>query len=364
MQEMFVFPRMFLPLLRCPIDSGELVVHQTTQGDEDGIADGELRCATCSHRCPIEGGIVGLMKGSLTRENEHEISLKNEEYAALPEVFAPPVKGWRSEFMDRLEIPPHLSALQPLEGRKVLEIGCGDGRFTILMAQQGADVLAVDISIEGLKRVRHNYQAGKAPTVYKVAPLPGRAVGRVGLVQADGSALYTAPQSFDRALSATPLDSRDERFKMYSAVADALTDGGRYVAGVEYDDLCRRLLGLPRLRRYSPGGILIEHLDIPTMRRDIGPFFLRVRTRIIRAQIPFVRRLPLPMSIRVAIARVCIALPGLRHLGQLVLVYAERPVRLPVEGAMRRDYFGARGLYRRYKKWRGEEATYDVGEIV
>ena len=357
------FPRKFVPLLRCPIDSGELSVNQEARGDEDSIVDGSIRCGICSGQYEIENGIVRLMKDSVTQEVEHEGALKDYEYAKMPEVFEPPSSGWRSEFMDRIEIPPHLSAVQPLEGRMVLELGCGDGRFTILMAQQGANILAVDISIEGLRKVQSNYIAGTAPTTYKVAR-QGRIVGCVGLAKADASAFHVAPRSFDRALSATPLDLRDERMKMYSAVAESLTDDGRYVASVEYDDLCYRFLGLPLVHRYSPGGILIEHIDIPTMRREIAPFFGRTRMRPIRAFLPFVKRLRLPTAIRVAAARACCALPGFRHLGTILLVYAERPIRIPVEGVWRRGYFGIWSLYCRYKRKRGEEATFYGNEPI
>lgn len=42
------------------------------------------------------------------------------------------------------------------EGRRVLEIGCGEGVHAILAAMAGADVVAIDISPEGLTRAREN----------------------------------------------------------------------------------------------------------------------------------------------------------------------------------------------------------------
>lgn len=358
----FGFPRDFLPLLRCVFDSGELSVCLEVQSDESAIADGSIRCAKCAREYQIENGIVRLMADSFTDEDLHEIALRNEEYNAMPDVFAPSTSGWRSEFIDRIEIPPHLAALQPLEGSRVLEIGSGDGRFTILMAQLGADVLAVDFSIEGLQKAKKNLQFGRAPTTYKVACRP--IAGRVGFVQADATKFRAAPLSFDRALSATPLDGRDERMKMYQTLAESLRDDGRYVAGVEYDSIHRRLIGLPLVRRYSAGGILIEHLDMPTMRREIAPYFSRVRMRLIRARVPFLTRLRLPMGIAVAAVRTCSLLPGFKHLGEILLASAERPIRLPVEGAVRPDYLGARNVYRRYKRWLGKEVTFNGPDSV
>lgn len=356
------FPRNMLPLIRCIVDKGELLVTDEKRSDEESIADGNLRCVNCSCEYKIECGIVRLMAQTLTQESEHEIRLKDEEYEAMPEVFVPAGDSWRSEFMDAIEIPPHLDAIGNLEGRRVLELGSGDGRFTILMGQLGAEVLALDFSFAALRKLSTRLATGIAPTAFKVnAPrFAGRLTERIALVQADASNFHVAPRAFHRALSATPLDSRDERMKMYCSIAEALTDNGRYVAGVEHDDLYRKLLGLPLLRRYTPGGILIEHLDIPTMRREMSPYFFRLRIRPIRAHLPFVKRLP--MNIRIAIFKAAIAIPLVNRVGTLLLAVAERPRRLPQDGARRASYLGARALYRRYKRWRGEEALWSKGD--
>jgi SAM-dependent methyltransferase len=359
------FPRKFLPLLRCVRDGGQLSVCDEVRGDEAGISDGSLRCVECSHEYPIENGIVRLMTDALTQETKHEIVLKDREYEAMPEIFVPPSSGWRSEFADQIEIRPHLEAIQPLDGRHVLELACGDGRFTLLMAQLGAEVLAVDFCIEALRKLNRNLSSGIAPTSYKVSsqrPI-GSLEGCVGLVQADASNFRVAPRSFDRALSASPLDSRDERMKMYRTIAEALTDDGRYVGGVEYDDLYRRLFGMPLVRRYTPDGVLIEHLDIPTMRREAAAYFGSMRFRTIRAHVPLVKHGLVKRFPRLAVyvsLMVC-ALPGLKHLGELLLLTAERPRRLPVDGERRPGFIGARQFYRWYKRRKGEEPMWDPG---
>jgi len=62
---------------------------------------------------------------------------------------------------DRLEKKAVGEALAPVEGRKILEIACGTGRFSVMLAQQGADVVGLDISApmlgEGRRKAR---QAG------------------------------------------------------------------------------------------------------------------------------------------------------------------------------------------------------------
>ncbi|MEF8779313.1 MAG: methyltransferase domain-containing protein [Haloferacaceae archaeon] len=48
--------------------------------------------------------------------------------------------------IDRREKRAVLSALGPIEGRDILEVACGTGRFTVMLADQGADVIGLDIS--------------------------------------------------------------------------------------------------------------------------------------------------------------------------------------------------------------------------
>ena len=47
---------------------------------------------------------------------------------------------------DRLEKETVLDALEPVEDKKILEIACGTGRFTVLLAELGADIVGLDIS--------------------------------------------------------------------------------------------------------------------------------------------------------------------------------------------------------------------------
>jgi SAM-dependent methyltransferase len=304
------------------------------------------------------------MTDAVTPETEHEITLKDQEYAAMQEVFQPPPSGWRSEYVDRIEIPPHLDALEPLNGSRVLELACGDGRFTMLMAQLGAEVLAVDFALAALRKMTENLPSGVAPTTYKVVPRrpAGSLVAHVGLVQADASHFHVAPRSFDRALSATPLDYRDERMRMYCAISEALTDAGRFVGGFDHDDLYRKLFGLPLISRYTPGGVLIDHLDTPTLRREVAPYFSQMRFRPIRAHLPFMKRLSMKAAASVALA--ADKIPGLRQCGGILLVLAEGPIRLPVEGARRPGSAVAKSLYRWFKRRKGERPEWDPGVEV
>lgn len=48
--------------------------------------------------------------------------------------------------IDRREKEAVLDALGPVEDRNVLEIACGTGRFTVMLAERGADIIGLDIS--------------------------------------------------------------------------------------------------------------------------------------------------------------------------------------------------------------------------
>ena len=358
------FPDRLLPLLRCFRDGAELVIHREERAGSAGLIDGSFRCTSCSQEYAVEGGVVRMMLDTLTPENAHELALKDREYQEMPDEFVPATCGWRSEYGDRIEIPPHLEALEPLDDLRLLEFGCGDGRLTLLAAQLGAEVLAVDISKEGLRKLADRLSSGQAPTTFQVKPRKTvqEFRARVGLVQADASHFAVASRSFHRVLAATPLDSRDERMRMYRMAAESLVDGGRYVGGVEHDDLCRRLLGLPVARRYTPGGIFIEHLSIPQMRREAAPYFSRLQVRPIRAFPPFIRKLPVKLAAPLSLG--FNSLPGLRHFGTILLMCAERPIRHPAEGLRRPGSALAKTFYRKYKRWRAEEPFWDHSEEV
>jgi len=336
------FPRDMVPLLRCNIDSGELALAEEVRSDADGVWDAVLRCKACGAEFRIEHGIARLLPDRLTPEDQHEMSIRDTiDYDCTnPSSFVPPAEGWRSLLSDRLEVPEHLDELETFPTSTVVELACGDGRFTSLIAKTGARILAVDFSINALRLL--------------ACRLPGGA--KVGRVHADINQLHLASRAFDRALTLTPLDSRDERMNMYRTIAYALKDDGRYVGSFEHDDLNRRLLGLPLMRRYSKDGILIEHLTTKRMRLEAAPYFSKLCVRPIRPRVPFVAKLPPGLAF--PLLRLVAALPFVRHFGELLLLTAQDPVRLPVEGQHRSGNRIARGAYRSYMHKKNKKASW------
>ncbi len=68
--------------------------------------------------------------------------------------------------IDRREKEAVLNALTPIKGKRILEVACGTGRFTVLLAEHGADITGVDISEAMLDQGRRKARAaGVADTL-------------------------------------------------------------------------------------------------------------------------------------------------------------------------------------------------------
>ena len=57
-------------------------------------------------------------------------------------------------FIDRREKEAVLDALGPVEDKRILEVACGTGRFTVMLADRGADIVGMDISEAMLEQGR------------------------------------------------------------------------------------------------------------------------------------------------------------------------------------------------------------------
>jgi 2-polyprenyl-3-methyl-5-hydroxy-6-metoxy-1,4-benzoquinol methylase len=80
----------------------------------------------------------------------------------------------------------HLAALRRLgdfRDRRVLELGCGDGRLTVGIARDAAGVLAFDPEAEAVGRAKRS--------------LPAELAGRVAYRVASGKEIELEPLSFD-----------------------------------------------------------------------------------------------------------------------------------------------------------------------
>lgn len=322
------YPVSHIKFLRCRSDMGELQVGGAFSESPEFITEGLLRCCSCGQEYPIIDGIVQMLEQrELDAEGIHELRFRDELNAVNPNFPNTPAV----EYWNNLEMEPTLAALNLQEEAVFLELACGTGRYTTKLIGRCRALVAVDFSLVSLRALAERIPKG----------------AKIGLVQADITMMAVAPRSFDRILSTTCLDSREQRMAMHHLAAEALTEEGLYVFGNEYYNLQTRLLGLPRVQRYTHGGMLYCHLEKDDVLRETAPFFRRVTARPIQVPIPFTRHLAYKW--KKAIARIAERIPLICDLGALLLVTAGMPIRQPVEGQHSAGNKFAMTIYRWYR---------------
>jgi SAM-dependent methyltransferase len=129
---------------------------------------------------------------------------------------------------ERLELDLILSMLPSLKGRKVLDVGCGDGELTQKLAERGAEVIGVDANPDMIAAAQRRH-AG----TYQVA---------------DAAALPFKDNSFDVVTAVTVLCVCDNPKMLVGEMARVLKPGGHLVIGElgrwSLWALSRRLRGL------------------------------------------------------------------------------------------------------------------------
>lgn len=101
--------------------------------------------------------------------------------------------------------------LEPGSGERILDLGCGTGDLTNVLAEKGAEVIGLDASSEMIERARAKY--------------PG-----ITFNVADGQSFRVAPAEFDAVFSNAALHWMKDAAGVAASVALALRPGGRFVA--------------------------------------------------------------------------------------------------------------------------------------
>jgi SAM-dependent methyltransferase/uncharacterized protein YbaR (Trm112 family) len=137
-----------LETLRCPGCRAELAL------SSDG-----LTCPHCNLTYPITGGIPRLllpsMRDALTGASATTIEADTArsfgyEWHRFPEMY----EEWEKQFLNYMQ--PHAASFFP--GKKILDAGCGNGRFAYYAAKFGAEVWAIDLS-RAVEVARRNTQS-------------------------------------------------------------------------------------------------------------------------------------------------------------------------------------------------------------
>ena len=140
-----------LETLRCPGCQAELSFVR------------ELTCTRCGNSYPVVDDIPRLllpnMRDALTGEGKSTVDDETQaetaqsfgyEWHRFPEMYG----EWEKQFLDYMQ--PHAADFFP--GKKILDAGCGNGRFAYYAAKYGADVWAIDLG-SAVEVARRNTQA-------------------------------------------------------------------------------------------------------------------------------------------------------------------------------------------------------------
>lgn len=217
--------RDLMQVLCCPDCAGHLVLHDTVATNSD-VEMGALSCTACGTDYPIVRGIprfvesdayVGSFSYEWNRWNTVQLDSANGGHES------------ENTFREKTGFTP-----ADLQGKLVLDVGCGAGRFLDVASRWGATVVGVDLSFA----VDAAYKSmGARPNV--------------SVVQADVNRLPFRPQTFDAIFSLGVLHhSRDTR-EAFLNLPPLLKDGGDIAVWLYYytdhlynlaSDFWRRLL--------------------------------------------------------------------------------------------------------------------------
>jgi ubiquinone/menaquinone biosynthesis C-methylase UbiE len=129
-------------------------------------------------------------------------------------------RAWRKRTLgvvtERLEMAAVLELLAPLEGKRVLDAGCGDGAYSLAAAERGAMVTGVDLSQDMLA-------AAQAKSAARGISVDWR--------QGDVMALPFPDSSFDLAIAITLLCLVPDPRGAVRELSRVLVPGGRLVVG-------------------------------------------------------------------------------------------------------------------------------------
>lgn len=129
-----------------------------------------------------------------------------------------PIADWYEEHLEgedtyhaKVIVPNLLRVLEPESGLRVLDLACGEGSVTEMIAASGADVTGADISKELIEKAK----ARGGSVTYHVTPAESLAFAKAG--------------SFDAVTCVLALQNMESLEPVFCEVARVLVPGGRFI---------------------------------------------------------------------------------------------------------------------------------------
>lgn len=140
------FPARLIDFIQCRKGCGSLTI-ESAHNESALIAQGILRCPQCSSVYPIHNGILDILESNdpMDERSRFEVKIRDEIARELEHQFAE-----TDAFANDTEVSSTLRRLGSIQGKSILELGCGTERFTRALLKGGGTVVAIAFSRDSL----------------------------------------------------------------------------------------------------------------------------------------------------------------------------------------------------------------------
>jgi SAM-dependent methyltransferase len=169
-----------------------------------------------------------------------------------------------------------LRLLGDLRGKRVLDLGYGNGSAAVAFAQQGAIVIALDSTDANLVRARARTDEAEVKVEWRIGDLADLA--------------FLRAESIDAAYSAAAVAEVDDAPRLFRQVQRVLKHNGAFVFSYAHPlSLCVDASGVVTRSYFDPGPIDVERdgesvrihvLDVATVFTELGRAGFRVDTML------------------------------------------------------------------------------------
>jgi cyclopropane fatty-acyl-phospholipid synthase-like methyltransferase len=148
---------------------------------------------------------------------------------------------------------------------KAIDIGCGEGFYSIYMASQGFDVLGIDLSERAIEYAKGNAE---------------RIKHRIRFMAIDVSSLLELKETFDFILEWSVLHHimPPQRQNYIKDVSKILNKGGKYLS-VCFSDKSHEVVGSGKKYAISPVGTRLYYSSQHELRELYDPFFKVIESK-------------------------------------------------------------------------------------